>query len=69
MLRVLQKSYYGKVKMIYIDPPYNTGNDSFVYREGRSCFRPSCARLGAIAAEGAELLANASPADLGRFCE
>ena len=30
-LRVLQKSYYGKVKMIYIDPPYNTGNDSFVY--------------------------------------
>lgn len=30
-LRVLQKSYYGKVKMIYIDPPYNTGNDSFIY--------------------------------------
>jgi len=32
VLRVLQKSYYGKVKMIYIDPPYNTGNDSFVYQ-------------------------------------
>ncbi len=31
VLRVLQKSYFGKVKMIYIDPPYNTGNDSFVY--------------------------------------
>lgn len=31
VLRVLQKSYYGKIKMIYIDPPYNTGNDSFVY--------------------------------------
>lgn len=31
-LKVLQKSYYGKVKMIYIDPPYNTGND-FVYRD------------------------------------
>ena len=30
-LRVLQKSYYGKIKMIYIDPPYNTGNDHFVY--------------------------------------
>lgn len=30
-LKVLQKSYYGKIKMIYIDPPYNTGNDSFVY--------------------------------------
>jgi adenine-specific DNA-methyltransferase len=31
VLRVLQKSYWGKVKMIYIDPPYNTGNDSFIY--------------------------------------
>lgn len=31
-LRVLQKSYYGKIKMIYIDPPYNTGND-FVYND------------------------------------
>lgn len=31
VLRVLQKSYYGKVKMIYIDPPYNTGSDSFIY--------------------------------------
>lgn len=28
----MQKSYLGKVKMIYIDPPYNTGND-FVYRD------------------------------------
>ena len=27
VLKLLQKSYYGKVKMIYIDPPYNTGND------------------------------------------
>ena len=30
MLKLLQKSYLGKVKMIYIDPPYNTGND-FIY--------------------------------------
>ena len=30
VLKLLQKSYVGKVKMIYIDPPYNTGND-FVY--------------------------------------
>src|SRR5450830_1854177 len=30
VLKVLQKSYLGKVKMIYIDPPYNTGND-FIY--------------------------------------
>ena len=33
VLKVLQKSYFGKVKMIYIDPPYNTGNDSFIYAD------------------------------------
>ena len=37
VLKLLQKSYHGKVKMIYIDPPYNTGNE-FIYpdnfREG-----------------------------------
>ncbi|UYM83016.1 site-specific DNA-methyltransferase [Heyndrickxia coagulans] len=32
VLKLLQKSYFGKVKMIYIDPPYNTGND-FVYKD------------------------------------
>lgn len=31
VLRILQKSYFGKIKMIFIDPPYNTGSDSFVY--------------------------------------
>jgi adenine-specific DNA-methyltransferase len=30
VLRLLQQSYFGKIKMIYIDPPYNTGND-FIY--------------------------------------
>ena len=32
VLKLLQKSYLGKVKMIYIDPPYNTGND-FLYHD------------------------------------
>ena len=32
VLKILQSSYYRKVKMIYIDPPYNTGND-FVYED------------------------------------
>lgn len=36
VLRVLQKSYHNKVKMIYIDPPYNTGSDSFVYPDDYS---------------------------------
>jgi adenine-specific DNA-methyltransferase len=31
VLKVLQKAYFGKIKMIYIDPPYNTGNDTFIY--------------------------------------
>ena len=29
VLKLLQETYLGKIKMIYIDPPYNTGNDSF----------------------------------------
>ncbi len=35
VLKLLQKSYYGKVKMIYIDPPYNTGNE-FIYPDNYS---------------------------------
>ena len=31
VLKLLQETYLGKVKMIYIDPPYNTGRDTFVY--------------------------------------
>lgn len=37
-LKVLHKAYYGKIKMIYIDPPYNTGND-FVYNDD---FKKTC---------------------------
>ena len=32
VLKILRKSYIGKIKMIYIDPPYNTGND-FIYND------------------------------------
>jgi adenine-specific DNA-methyltransferase len=32
VLKILQESYFNKIKMIYIDPPYNTGND-FVYKD------------------------------------
>jgi adenine-specific DNA-methyltransferase len=31
VLKALQRAYFGKVKLIYIDPPYNTGSDSFIY--------------------------------------
>lgn len=33
VLKLLRETYLGKVKMIYIDPPYNTGHDSFVYND------------------------------------
>ena len=35
VLKILQKHYHGKIKMIYIDPPYNTGKD-FVYKDNYS---------------------------------
>ena len=38
VLKLLQESYLGKVKMIYIDPPYNTGND-FIYDDDFSLDR------------------------------
>lgn len=45
VLKVLQKSYFGKVKMIYIDPPYNTGNDSFINTVLNNCFLPDGYRV------------------------
>ena len=36
VLKLLQETYLNKVKMIYIDPPYNTGKDSFVYNDNFS---------------------------------
>ena len=35
VLKILQESYLGKIKMIYIDPPYNTGNDTFIYPDSQ----------------------------------
>ena len=53
VLKVLQKSYYTKVKCIIIDPPYNTGNDSFIYpdsfKENREEYQK---RIGERDAEG-----------------
>ena len=44
-LKLLQETYLGKVKMIYIDPPYNTGND-FVYSDDFS--EDAATYLGAL---------------------
>ncbi|WP_019345299.1 site-specific DNA-methyltransferase [Mycolicibacterium conceptionense] len=57
-LKLLQESYLGKVKLIYIDPPYNTGGD-FIYDDD---FAESAtdylARSGQTNGEGAKLVAN-----------
>lgn len=51
-LKILHKSYYGKVKMTYIDPPYNTGND-FVYNDDFKQTRKSYeAEAGIVDDEG-----------------
>lgn len=65
VLKILRESYLGKVKMIYIDPPYNTGND-FVYRDNFSInaenYRNNSGQLDAL---GNRLVANTE--SNGRF--
>lgn len=65
VLKLLKKSYQGKVKMIYIDPPYNTGND-FVYEDDFSDgIKNYLQQTGQINDEGNRLSTN-SETD-GRF--
>ena len=65
VLKLLQKSYLGKVKMIYIDPPYNTGKD-FIYHDdfSRSATEENLA-AGNIDEEGNRFRVN--PNTNGRF--
>ena len=65
VLKLLQESYLGKVKMIYIDPPYNTGND-FIYNDD---FKMSSAEYadeaGELDADGNRMFKNTN--SNGRF--
>lgn len=64
-LKLLQETYLGKVKMIYIDPPYNTGKD-FIYKDNFSQSREDYeAASGQRDIEGGRLVAN--PETNGRF--
>lgn len=64
-LKLLQESYLGKVKLIYIDPPYNTGND-FVYEDDfAESSQEYLERSGQQASSGDRLVAN--PETNGRF--
>jgi len=65
VLKLLQKSYLGKVKMIYIDPPYNTGND-FIYPDNYTAsLQTYLEYTGQVDAEGKRFGTN-TEAD-GRF--
>ena len=65
VLKLLQKSYLGKVKMIYIDPPYNTGND-FIYPDNYSeSLQTYLEYTGQVDAEGRKFATNAETD--GRF--
>ena len=64
-LKLLQESYLGKVKMIYIDPPYNTGND-FIYEDDFSeTTAEFLARSNQTDEDGGRLVANSE--SNGRF--
>lgn len=65
-LKLLQESYLGKIKMIYIDPPYNTGNDSFIYPDNYSEDKNSYdEEIGAIDDNGFRIFKNVE--SNGRF--
>ncbi|WP_420264068.1 site-specific DNA-methyltransferase [Candidatus Magnetominusculus dajiuhuensis] len=65
VLKLLQKSYYGKVKMIYIDPPYNTGKE-FIYPDNYSeSLETYLEYAGLIDGEGRKFSTNT--ANEGRF--
>lgn len=58
VLKLLQRAYLGKVKMIYIDPPYNTGKD-FIYRDNFTMNQDEYARVASdVNTEGNRLHPN-----------
>ncbi|NKS22294.1 site-specific DNA-methyltransferase [Rhodococcus hoagii] len=64
-LKLLQESYLGKVKLIYIDPPYNTGSDFLYEDDFAQSSGEYLSRSGQIDSSGARLVAN--PESSGRF--
>src|SRR5690554_2299374 len=65
VLKLLQESYLNKIKCIYIDPPYNTGND-FIYRDNyRQAEKEYLDASGQTDEEGNQLVSN--PVSNGRF--
>ncbi|WP_375667305.1 site-specific DNA-methyltransferase [Bartonella sp. CL435QHHD] len=59
VLKLIQRAYFGQVKMIYIDPPYNTGND-FIYDDD---FKDPLARYKEVTSQTTK----SNPETMGRF--
>ena len=60
VLKLLQNSYMGKVKMIYIDPPYNTGNDFVYHDDFHRTQQEEDEAAGVINEEGERMVKNTS---------
>ena len=58
VLKLLQETYLGKIKMIYIDPPYNTGSDSFVYDDDFSMSMEEFAKASGVEDEDGNIVHN-----------
>ena len=57
-LKLLRRNYHGKIKVIYIDPPYNTGNDSFIYNDNRKSSVQEIGELSKDITDGVKLQKN-----------
>jgi adenine-specific DNA-methyltransferase len=64
VLKLLQKSYFNKIKCIYIDPPYNTGND-FIYNDNFSENKKAYWEKGSMTKDGLKLDTNTE--SVGRY--
>lgn len=71
VLKILQRSYFNKIKMIYIDPPYNTGSDSFIYADDFKASKEGYEKDAGLRDENGELnkdsLFRKNTADSGRY--
>ena len=66
VLKLLQKSYYGKIKMIYIDPPYNTGKE-FIYPDNYSESSETYLAYAGLVDDDGRMFATNTSAE-GRYC-
>ena len=66
VLKLLQNGYAGRIKMIYIDPPYNTGND-FVYNDDFKASEQNFKEANSYYDEDGNVIADANTTSNGRF--